>query len=1038
MDFALRESVQRNHISRIFWLFTLAGLLFALSGQKALAFDFTFAAVRDSNRITLNFDRPVEAFTLQRTADKNLRLHIPGQTPPADDKNVAVPTSASLVQKVNRLDEGLDISLKTNEFGYLRYLSNNNRSLVIEIYPDPLGGKWQPPQGTESSPEPAASNATPTDNASEPDNQTAAETAEPDNPEPGLNATTEPTANVTANATAEGTGNATAELADNQTSSGAAEANQTPPVAEANQIQAATPADNQTVPSEPANQTEALNPGPVLNLPPLPETDPEAAAPSPPSSSVVRPVRQTNAPFYGVPSSFRGKVNHQGPEAAVPQTVKIIPAQNAPLPPQPPAPPEPSADNASSANQSSVIPGIAPDLAAEQPETPPVAATLTAELANSTNSTGSPADLLREAQEAVEARAFDLARTKLTTLTARPDASKELMEQALYTLADIGFIRYKTDEEINYNYPQLVYDFNSAMSYNPESPRVPSALLKLSIINLKAGNMPEARAYFNILKKQYPTNDVIPILYFSWAEYHMKRQDYQKAADLFQTVLQDYSENRFAREAALNLTICMAELGYNRQAYETAAYVEKRWPRYYVEYIPFLKILGDAAYRVDDLDKAKKAYWGYYNLAPNEPDSDLVLAKLGDIYLKTSQQEAAEEIYNLAIGRFPGRDGAIISMIRLAEAGVYDQLSLTDMAGMYAKPGQVDPALVYQEILTKYPDSPLAKVALLKLGMYQLWQKNYRQALETLNQFPTRYPGDPLLPQAQAAAQAAFGGLVQMLAEERNYPLIVNAWRSFPILHTGEMTPATTVGLATSLWMENNPSAALELILPFFNGPMVPEYSDLALQLAASIYLENKDWVNIIKLADNVGLWDISPRSAREFYYALALAYENMGFSDRSGPLWIVLAEDQILPIERRGYPLYYLAMEAQRKNDLANARIYGEEALSALMVAEPKDNEKIKNLLHMLVQINDASGRYEAALHWTGEYAKFLSPASQEWAAERYQTANIYLKLGDRAKWGQALSELASSMPDSRYGKLAASELNNYSLEKTHKGFGG
>jgi hypothetical protein len=44
---------------------------------------------------------------------------------------------------------------------------------------------------------------------------------------------------------------------------------------------------------------------------------------------------------------------------------------------------------------------------------------------------------------------------------------------------------------------------------------------------------------------------------------------------------------------------------------------------------------------------------------------------------------------------------------------------------------------------------------------------------------------------------------------------------------------------------------------------------------------------------------------------------------------------------------------------------------------------------------------------------------------------ASIFREMGDTAKWRQTLEQMRDSMPNTLYGKMAASELSSRSLEE-------
>jgi outer membrane protein assembly factor BamD (BamD/ComL family) len=113
----------------------------------------------------------------------------------------------------------------------------------------------------------------------------------------------------------------------------------------------------------------------------------------------------------------------------------------------------------------------------------------------------------------------------------------------------------------------------------------------------------------------------VPLSYYYWGDYYFKKGDYQNAADQFQYLVQVYPDSKFVREASVSLAHSLRKLGYDKQAAQIVDFIEKRWPRFYVEYPPILRLSGDVAFATQDWKKAKDDYWLYYNLAPTGEDA---------------------------------------------------------------------------------------------------------------------------------------------------------------------------------------------------------------------------------------------------------------------------------------------------------------------------------------------------------------------------------------------------------------------------------
>ncbi len=645
-------------------------------------------------------------------------------------------------------------------------------------------------------------------------------------------------------------------------------------------------------------------------------------------------------------------------------------------------------------------------------------------------------ELLMEAKLQMNNGDYENARKSFEMLKRKSNLTEAMREEVLYTLADLYYSLGRGDLLTNFDLTTNAY--NVAMNYNVKSNRVPAALLKLGMINLKVGNLREAEAYFNILRTEYPMDDNLPLIQYYWGEYYYQKEEYQKAADHFQTVVQEYPDTKFVREASVGLAEALVKLGYDDQAFEIVDYIDKRWPRFYTEYPPILRLMGDVTFKTKKYEKSKGYYWTYYNLDPEEEDIHVVLARLGDIYLHEGHEKAAREVYQEAATRFPNKDGGLVSKMRLAEEGIFNEPTVEAMFSVFDRPFDMKPSQIYADIVENHPNSELAPLAQVKLAMWHLWNKNYRQALEEAANFKKKFPDSDLIKAAREVAAQTFERMVTDLTQEEHYARIVEIWEKFPMIQESleELGPESKISVALSFSKRGLPDIAEELLRPFFRGGMIAQYSEMALHLGLSIYLDNQAWARIPMLADKVELWDLTPESQRELDYSLALAYENLGAEDKARPLWIKLSKDEGLDPAKRAYPIYFLAQEAMNQRNLTLANTYALEALGMFLEAKSTDTEKLRNLLGILMDVTESSGRLDKALKWAQEYAKYVPRDDPGWAALRYRTAQLFRQAANTEEWESILKELTTDMPESFYGRMAASELKTYTLEQSARQF--
>lgn len=749
-------------------------------------------------------------------------------------------------------------------------------------------------------------------------------------------------------------------------------------------------------------------------------------------------------PFYTPKNVFRSRINKGGPETWIAQPSKAQPiadpASTSPAPQQQNTVQPLQASNTKAAVKEPMPPvgkvavpekKLEKVVSSEEEKTEVV---WVDKNGNEVAPPPSPKRLLKLAKTALNNGVYSEALDTYKELKRVPTLTKEQRDEVLNGIADTLYAMGKNN--LDNNYENIIAATTEAMNFDLKSPKVPSHLLRLGYTNLKIGNVREAGAYFNILRRNHPKDDLVPATYYYWGEHYFKEKEWQKAADNFQYIVQKYPDTKFVREAGVGLAKSLYQLAYYDQAYQIVDYVGKRWPRFYLDYPPFLSQMGDVAYRLGKADEARMHYWTYYNIDPDGDDADMVLARLGDIYLETEEFDAAREIYEEAVRKFPDRDGGLVSLMRLAEEGKYDTPTISDMFSVFDKPYSLKPLEIYSKIIKEYPQSRLAPLARLKKAIWYLWNNQHPEALATASSFMEKHPTHELAPRMKEVAMRSFSVLTANNIKEENYEKILQIWDDFPIVHNQEpkLTPESRVALALSMWKKDKPSQALKVLDPFFQQLKIPEFSEMGLSLALSVYVDNERWNDIIELARRVELWELKDESKNQLDYAVALAHENLDQPEEAVQLWNRLKGVEDMPRAKEGYINYFLARDAERREEFEPAYKLSMAALRtfkelAAKNPEKADNEKIRDLLNSLMDITERTGRSQEALEWARELSLAVPENDPGYPAMRYRIASLYKKTGDSEKWKNILTQLVEANPKSLYGRMAQSDLTTQNL---------
>ncbi|MFP4213471.1 MAG: tetratricopeptide repeat protein [Desulfohalobiaceae bacterium] len=638
---------------------------------------------------------------------------------------------------------------------------------------------------------------------------------------------------------------------------------------------------------------------------------------------------------------------------------------------------------------------------------------------------------LFQARAALAGRDFELSQDILDYLLDQ-ELDADTKAEALYLQAETLFQQHSANR--GQHYSSISRAFNRVLNFDPHGEYVPDSLLRLMALNLQVDNDPEARGYFNLLRERFPDHQTIPAGHVMLGNHYLDTGRFEQAAEHFQTVVEDYSQSKHAKPAALGLAQALQELEFYEQAWETVQFLENRWSDYYLDDPKFLRKAGLIAMQNDKPAQAKDYLWHFYNLYPEAEGIDLVLARIGDSYLEMDRKQEAKEIYQEAADRFPNQEGGLVAKMRLAEEGVFDEPSQEEMFSVFDRQYTLRPAEVYNEILDEHPDSPLAPLALLKLAMWQLWEKKSQKALESVREFEERFPDSDLRPRARKTGRKALGRLLDQAVQNEYYARAVKLWQDNSFLHQDQekIRPEIRLAVALAMWKTDRVEQALQLAGKLLQQEdLLDENYHQGLELALNIYLQNQSWTEILDLAEQAQDRELPPKLDSRLQYAKALALQNLGRAQDSFPLWRDLAVDENLSEQQQGYAYYFLAQRELEQQNWENVYNYAQSALSSFLEHEPKEMDRALECLDMLIEITRRSGRDLEAIQWAQEYQQLVDQDSERWPAHKYRLAELYQEAGDKERWEQTLQQLQEEHPDSRYGQLAASTLEEEDLEQ-------
>ena len=990
MDIVLKK---KNFIKYVVIL--ILPLLYGLLGSPSVVWglEYYWGDHPDKERLVFDFSENLPSYQIDRDSKDSISLSLPLDTWERENRPVSRQIEdMDLLQSVNITGDKISINLQTPKFGYTYFRLQDENKLVFDVFRDTLGSNWK----KEPTPE-------------NPDTKQEQEV---------LQAISKSTADNEKDAE----GNTTLNKQEEQAAKGDKK-NKTRQNERTPQSSNKTSGKKQLAArDETKNKSRDSKNGSLTN-----RSIETSASSEPANNKLIQPVNKST-----LTSSKSNKSTHT-----------FLSSINKTLI-QPERPPEKTKDKNRSANKTlAASPGnrsgnrsVRTGNESSKLTKRPSGKNRSKSGKNATNASRLKAKL-DMAKLALSKEKPGTAKRLFQDVIEHPKITKEQKENILYHLADANFQLYS--DNLQGNYSTLVNSLKRAINFDPDSPQVPESILRLMLLNLRTGNIPEAKGYYDYLLENHPESDAIPSAHMYMGNHYLQDSQFNKAAEQFQKIIENHPEYSEIKQAALNLLKTFKEMELYDKGRKIAEYINNKWPRIHLKNPEFLKLAGLVNFKTGNYKKAKDLYWQYYNLNPESPEADIVLTRIGDIYLQTGKKDEAKKMYQDVVSRYPDQDGGLVSKMRLAEEGVHDEPNIGKMFSVFNRPFNLKPLKVYKEIVQEHPNNSLAPLAQLKMAMWYLWRDKSQKALSKVMEFENKFPQSELKERSREVGKKAIQNLVKNAVNEKDFQKAVKLWQNHEYLRQEEQEtdPELELAIALSYWKTGNREQAIKMASPYINQEEITKDSENALELLLNIYVNNQSWEDLLALSEDIQAEELTPKLRSQYKYALALANENMDNPEKSNDLWKEVATNKNLSDKQSGYAYYFLAQNALNDKKWEKAYTYAQQSLSTLLDTSPeKDRGKISDNYDTLINVTKNTGRIMEALEWAQRYGDFLSRDSENWPEYRYKLANLYQEAGDQKKWKEVLKKLKENHPQSYYGQMADADLSSSDIAQQASSF--
>ena len=350
-------------------------------------------------------------------------------------------------------------------------------------------------------------------------------------------------------------------------------------------------------------------------------------------------------------------------------------------------------------------------------------------------------------------------------------------ERALFYQADTLYKMYKQTGFPPFD--QVEGAYQKAVGAFPDSTEVSRALLRMGVVNYETGNADKAKGYINLLLKEHPKAEEAVEAKVYLARLFLDENKPQQGIRLLREVVAEHPDSPQVKTALWYLGRILFEVGRYVEAFQRLTALNNGWPEFYLKEPMLNYYLGETAFRLDKLDEAREYLFKVANISPEISNMDLILTRIGETYRLQKNYKKAAVLYTEAQRRFPDSDGALIARIRLAENKGEEQgkaPKLDKVLGIELSPSA---SKTYQAIIDKYPERPVAQLAMLKLGALHYQNKEYEKAFEILKKLLTVYPDTEFYRDAAFALRQSFDQRMKQLAEKKETLKLISFYDSF-------------------------------------------------------------------------------------------------------------------------------------------------------------------------------------------------------------------------------------------------------------------
>jgi len=364
------------------------------------------------------------------------------------------------------------------------------------------------------------------------------------------------------------------------------------------------------------------------------------------------------------------------------------------------------------------------------------------------------AKIFNSALEAFKKERWDEAVEFFESIIQSYPKSKYL-ESVYFLLAKSFHQKFKND--MAGHLIDIIQQYQLAVSTFPESKHVPDALLSMGNCYFLANQYHEAAAYYNLIARKHESHPVAPEAMFQQGRVLAATQKPLMALKLFEGLQGRYPQSPFVLKAELETAKTLFTLKSFNRSLRILDDMKEKSPAEVHSNPDILLYSGYNYYELGRLRPAREVLSKALNLFPHLETPDLILTRIADSFREDGMTIKAMKLYDLVARTYPDSEGSAISLIRVAEEAekaIDDDSRISD-EGISEEKTSKSAHEIYRQVTEKFPDSPLAHVAMLKQGNLEMKAQRFDEAVRIFRDLLAKQPDGKLQGQIETALQDA-------------------------------------------------------------------------------------------------------------------------------------------------------------------------------------------------------------------------------------------------------------------------------------------